>query len=776
MLAGAPQIPVGFARLVAALGAVCMLWIAGCTDETCSSSEDCPTGERCELGRCGPAPMTEPDAGPRDDAGPDGDATPRDAADAQPPDTGLGMDSGAPDGGMSADVGPDGGLDAGQAIDGGFEPPDAGFLAVRLQFPPGGRVVTSTSAITVRGELNVPGTVSAVTVNGVIAASADAFAHFAAEVPLVSGDNPLEVRYVEDGVEHVDNAGLVARQDVLLLSPTDIESSGGQLFVLDDALDRLVSIDVVSGAARIVTGGGVGSGPSFVGPDGLVLTATQAYVLDRSRDAVMTVDLVTGARAIFSREGAGAGPAFVDPRGIGFDEAAGRLFVVDSNLDALFSVDVRTGARAVVSDDTTGTGPTFTTPRAVRWDAPRGRVLVADTGRDTIFTVDPVTGDRSLFSGPGPSLPEPSGLALTADGAGLWVADLGSDTLLRVDLQTGDRTLVASRTRGVGPWFEPRAVTELGGEVYVLDNARDGLVRVAPGTGDRVSAYANVTFEGAHPSTPWGVTVHPQDPRAPMLVSDNSFGRILAIDLQTGLRTVLLSGAEVAAPFGMAYDAPGRRALFVDTSLDALMSVDVYDGTARFVSDEVVAGGPLFSAPRDVARSASGALFVVDDAIDTIFGVAPSGARTVIGSDTTGSGVELDQPYAVAVVTSSSGAPRLFVADSGTDVVMVVDPATGVRTPLPGADQDLSTPRGLAVSQDQATLYVTDQTRRLVLAIDLATDTRTTLASAQVGRGVPLSSPVGVDVHPDGYLVVVDNSDAVIGIDLMTLERVYLTK
>ncbi|CAN0555667.1 unnamed protein product, partial [Laminaria digitata] len=261
-------------------------------------------------------------------------------------DAGVPVDSGpdaGPDGGF------DGGLDAGQVVDGGPMPVDGGFAQVRLQFPPGGRVLTSTDAITVRGALNVAGTVTSVSVNAQPAVSSDGFAHFSAEVPLAPGDNPIEVRYVEDGIESVSMAGEVARQDVLLLSPTEVQSAPGQLFVLDNALDRLLSIDLLTGAARIVSGSGVGSGSSFVGPEGLVLTATSAYVLDRSRDAVMTVDLATGARAIFSREGTGAGPRFVDPRGIGFDAAGQRLFVVDSNLDALFTVDIRTGERTIIS-------------------------------------------------------------------------------------------------------------------------------------------------------------------------------------------------------------------------------------------------------------------------------------------------------------------------------------------------------------------------------------------------------------------------------------------
>lgn len=760
-------VPPGSARLVALL---CALAVgAGCRSETCALPEDCDEGQICDpaQGRCrapGPdeldAGVSTADAGPTDGAAPDALAEADAGGDAGP------LDGGALDGGADA-----GSADAAPPVDGGFDP-------VRLQFPPGGRVFTSTDAITVRGAITAAGVVSDVAVNGVPASSDDGFAHFSAEIPLREGLTEVVVTYAEDGQERAQRAGEVERQDILLQTPIEAVAQAGLLYVVDSAFDRLVRIDPATGAAVELSGPNVGSGTSMIDPQGLVLTSSgaEAFVLDRSRDAVLRVDLRTGARTIFSRgDTAGAGPAFRDPRQLALDEAGGRLFVVDSNLDTLFRVSLTDGARAVVSSDDVGAGQTFATPRAVAYDAPRGRVLVADTSRDVVFAVDPTTGDRAPIEGPGPNLSSPNGVARTVDGDGLWIADLGSDALVRMDLVTGARTLVANAGRGAGPWIETRAVAADASGVYVVDNNRDGIVRVDPDTGDRVSVYANVTYEGAHYGTPWGVAVHPVDPVAPILVTDNYFDRIIALDPRTGERRVLHSGATIAAPYGMAYDLAARRVLFVDTSLGALMAVDVNDGAATFVSDEVIAGGPIFSAPRDVALSADGRIFVVDDAIDSVFEVEPGGRRVLLGSDDTGTGAELEAPWAVAVVTSTSGL-AVLVADAGTDVVMAVDPVTLERRPLPGLDADLTTPRGLALDPSGQVLYVSDQSRNLVYAYTLATGQRATVASNGVGRGVRLTAPVNLSYHPDGYLVVVDTDDALLAVDLETRERIYLSK
>lgn len=749
----------------ARLGFVALLALSlACTDEPCRLNTDCAPGLLCDSdGQCIP-PDTLPsvDARPRSDAslGPDAAADAGEAAD-----TGA-VDAGVLDAGSDLDAAP---MDTAPSPDGGFDP-------VRLRFPPGAPVVTSTDAIVVRGEISALGAIREVEVNGIAAASTDGFATFSCEIPLALGPNDLEVRYVEDGVSKQARVGRVERQSVLLLTPTALAAHGDRLYLVDSAFDHLLEIDPQTEARVIVSGSGVGSGPGFVNPEGLVMitSGTVAYVLDRSRDAVMQVDLPSGARRIFSREGeAGTGQRFVDPRGIALDEANQRLLVVDSNLDALFVVDLLTGDRRVVSDDDTGGGRTFSTPRAVLWDAARGRALVADTGRDMVFGVDLDSGDRTeLLGGSGPSLPEPVAMAFAADGDAVWVADLGVDALLRVDLPTGQRRVVARADLGAGPWFEPRSVAVHTSGLYVLDNTRDGLVRVDATTGDRVSVAASVTVEGNHPGTPYGVAVHPTDPTAPILFADNYFDRIIALDPRTGAREVLISGPDIAGPYGLEYDLESREVLFVDTSLDALLAVHVNSGAARYVSDEVLAGGALFSSPRDVARAEDGRLFVVDDGVDTIFSVDPrTGARTVVGGPNSGTGVALDQPYAV-----DTRGDTLFVADSGADVVMQVDLQTGARTPLPGADADLSTPRGLVLSPDSSTLYVSDSTRDFVIAVDLETGERATLSSASVGRGPRLVSPVHLTVHPDEYLVVVDNSDAIVAVDLYTGDRVYLSK
>jgi hypothetical protein len=71
----------------------------------------------------------------------------------------------------------------------------------------------------------------------------------------------------------------------------------------------------------------------------------------------------------------------------------------------------------------------------------------------------------------------------------------------------------------------------------------------------------------------------------------------IVIDLASGDRTLLSGGGagagpDLAAPFGVAAEALGDRAILVDAATKALVAVDLATGDRRTLSDDAVAPGP----------------------------------------------------------------------------------------------------------------------------------------------------------------------------------------
>ena len=184
----------------------------------------------------------------------------------------------------------------------------------------------------------------------------------------------------------------------------DASSGTVRVIVMDTGLGAVVEVDVDSGARTILSGPGVGSGPplnvpSFSGVS-MDVAGGAAWVIDgvdiySPENRVVRVDLATGARTIVSGDGVGVGPKLVDAHGVALDLAGGRALTF--SLDALIAVDVSSGDRSVFSSDAVGAGPSYGKPVLLEWDAVEQRALVY--GRLAgITTVNGASGDRQLLA------------------------------------------------------------------------------------------------------------------------------------------------------------------------------------------------------------------------------------------------------------------------------------------------------------------------------------------------------------------------------------------
>lgn len=143
-------------------------------------------------------------------------------------------------------------------------------------------------------------------------------------------------------------------------------------------------------------------------------------------------------------------------------------------------------------------------------------------------------------------------------------------------------------------------------------------------------------------------------------------------------------------------------------------------------------------------------------------------------------GIAADSAHGVAYI-SDTGNNRIVAAEiPGGDVVAVYGDGVARLRDGSATEASFSSPRGLAVTPDGATLYVADTGNHAIRAVDLASGSVTTVAGTGAlgplpavegqGQDTPLRSPYDVEVRPGEVLVAMAGSNQVWRIDLQNGE------
>jgi hypothetical protein len=211
------------------------------------------------------------------------------------------------------------------------------------------------------------------------------------------------------------------------------------------AASRVLRVDPAS--LEIST---LSAAPLLERPVGLALLGDHtAYVLDAGR--LLSVDVASGQAQLVSEGGLlepDAQPED-DPKGLAVD-GAGRLVVADPAAARLVRIDPATGAQTLLSE-----GGLLVTPRGVA-RGPGGSILVADrcaggapdcAGAGGLVRVE-ASGEQTLLA----PLPWPESVAFAEGRAYVVVAATAPDRvdIVAVDVATGDVSLVASEIAGPG--------------------------------------------------------------------------------------------------------------------------------------------------------------------------------------------------------------------------------------------------------------------------------------------------------------------------------------
>lgn len=318
-----------------------------------------------------------------------------------------------------------------------------------------------------------------------------------------------------------------------------------QAVAVDDSLETAVIIDLATGDRKLLPGNGIGNGPSFGNPRGMVAMGENLIVSDAQLNQLFKVDKITGDREVMVD---GSDTLMNKPQVLALDEEGNRLLVID-NLDIaprLLAIDLTDHAHTVISGDGFGTGVALIEPQDTALDSANNRLLVTDKSLQALVAIDLASGDRTLVSSDvseGPSFEFPSTVVLAEGGTTALVADSQQSILYSVNLATGARTVVSGENPDtgeiVGPQSDLFSVVDMvldrsNNRVVVISVAEGPLLQsvdLATGVVSELSSFG--VGEGLPFLEPNNLLLD-RDNR--LLVLDESAGAIYSVDLTNGDR------------------------------------------------------------------------------------------------------------------------------------------------------------------------------------------------------------------------------------------------
>jgi len=393
-------------------------------------------------------------------------------------------------------------------------------------------------------------------------------------------------------------------------------------------------------------------------------------------------------------------------------------------------------------------------------------------------------------TGTGPGFNNPRDLLVDIANNRALVIDSGIDAVVAVDLASGDRTIISNSTTGTGQTFsapENIVLHSALNRVLIADITR-GLIAVDLASGDRTIVNQPKVDYGANSSRLEGVALDLA--RNNILVTDSTVDAIFSMDLFNGSRSILsdsdtYTSDELTVYWGIqgiAYDSSTEQLLLTDSEKDVLWTLDTTTGTRTLLSGPARGAGLRVDFPGkldvDTANNLAyyveqntGALMVVDLA---------TGDRTVISGLGVGAGPAFG--FIRDVALDIAGNRALVSGDTvNGGALFMVDLATGDRTlvsdGVTGAGPVLTVAASVEYDAVNNRAIVMDWNEDILVAIDLATGNRTVLSdNAGIGIGTNFSVPFDMELDIEGNRVLVTDygTNTLTAVDLTSGDRTSL--
>lgn len=487
-----------------------------------------------------------------------------------------------------------------------------------------------------------------------------------------------------------------------------LDESNNRLLIVDlvvdinTAVDGVIAVSLVDGAASDFSSANLGSGAAFNAPVNIVIdtTGNRALVTDSagSEAAVIEVDLVDGSRNTIASTSIGTGTNLEAPLGITLS-SDGRALVTDLGNGAvppmIVAIDLTSLQRTVVSggDGATGSGTILGRPIAIAADSANNRSLVLDSVVLAVFRVDETSGNRETVSssgaGNGTVFEGPIDIEFDAANDRALVTDNGTNTNTRaiytVNLDTGERTILSDNNTGTGPDLEfPFGLAVDDTEAFVTDIDAVSVFSVDLASGNRTLLTSDF---GASTKSPQGIALDSSSNTLYLTVVERNAtsGRVEGSELFS-----LPTSSPTATPFtlsgvganlnfaqSVAVDSDAGTAFVADTLTDELFAVTLAGGATSSqgrITNTIPEEGLV---PFQDLTLMGGQAVLVDSLLASVVAIDNStGDRIIISGDTTGDGVALQGPSGVAYAPDRN---VLLVVDRLSFAVFAVEPTSGDR-------------------------------------------------------------------------------------------------
>ncbi|HEY6125696.1 MAG TPA: hypothetical protein VIV63_13675, partial [Steroidobacteraceae bacterium] len=497
---------------------------------------------------------------------------------------------------------------------------DTAAPAVSIVFPTR-HSYTEANSLHVRGTSSDISTITAVSVNGVAATTSDAYAHWAAVVPIAPGNNVLNVS-VTDSLGNTSASAAradVANRGVAISNIDSVtwDPVRGRAIVADNDRGVLIAIDGTTGNASIISGAARGTGPALGGSYFFAKmdTANDRILVMRGQ-SLIEVDPDSGDRAEIPTAAPDAHTTFFGST-IACNADCSLLFLAQmsdplNGGQGIFSISPQTGARTLITGGwpIVGSGYTIQTARGIAFDAVNSRIYVVDGSRNGLFAVNPATADRALISssqppafGSGVDLVNPRGIVLDLANNRAIVTDTLRNQqarLVAIDLSTGARSVFA--TTIVDATLAPATdmLLDASGSRMLIGMNRGSIAQVSLTSGD-VRRFSDSNVGTGMSLWGWGALLFEPANRT---LLNAATGAIVRIDPATSDRsvvvpTLLASGTVPYAPSHLNVDtragAPPNRLIGVGPGSSPTM-FRAYDLSAGTDTEIVATSLPYGSA------------------------------------------------------------------------------------------------------------------------------------------------------------------------------------
>lgn len=529
-----------------------------------------------------------------------------------------------------------------------------------------------------------------------------------------ANDNVYVADTSNNAIRKITPAGVVTTLlNSGLSAPYGIAIAGTTLFILDNGSNSLKSMPLSGGVVTTVATGLNDPRKIAVTDDG-----TKAYIADSGSHRVLqilvstgVVSVVAGSDALGYQEGVGAAAAFNYPYGVALSADEQTLYVADPDLyvtDRIRTIDLASGQTSLFAVDTAQSDMIFPAGMAVA----NNNLYIAMSGLGIVrrYALNDAT-DTEVFAGTDrfgmregsdPLFGRPNDAALSLDGKTMYIGD--NNRVRKLDMATKASSYITGS---------------------IVDNYREGLP-----IGIGVSTLQEARFSNVA-----GIVVA-SDGKA-LYIADRWNNRIRKVDLTASpVSTSLVTGAGRSNSTGETengYQEGGPCSQIVDRT----DSLTLQSGCAYFLGPTSLALDP-----------SEHYLYVADTGNNRIRRITLSDGTTslVAGSsqgyaDGIGSAAQFNAPFGIAV---NSDGTKLYVADRGNHRIRVIDLTTNGVTTLAGAGSAgyregigtaafFSYPARLKIGAD-GMLYVTESGSHRIRLVDPATGL-TKLVSGSGDRG-----------------------------------------